>query len=88
MTKINFTLGKCKTKAAYSTKLKQRGKIDLNKIKHKYQVTLETPLLLVIKIESIEIIVHGHGELFFKDCSDLDFMEKTAQEIYEIGLEK
>ncbi|MBI2151400.1 hypothetical protein HYU21_01595, partial [Candidatus Woesearchaeota archaeon] len=69
-----------------SAKLKQRGKIDLNKIKQKYQVTLETPLLLVIKIKDIEIIIHGHGELFFKDCENLEFMEKRAQEIYEVGL--
>lgn len=88
MMKINFSLGKCKTKAAFSAKLRQKGKIDLAKVKSKYEVILETPILLVIKVQGIEIIVHSHGELMFKNCSDTELMEKLAEEIYETGLEK
>lgn len=87
MAKIKFTFGKCKTRAAYSAKLNQKGKIDLEKIKAKYQVILETPILVVIKINNIEIIVHGHGELIFKSCEKVDWMEKMAEEIYRAGLE-
>ncbi|MBI4983674.1 hypothetical protein HZC32_03455 [Candidatus Woesearchaeota archaeon] len=83
---IKFSLGKCKTRAAYSAKLQQKGKLDLIKIKNKYTLILETPLLLIIKLNNIEIIVHSHGELIFKRCSDLEWMEKAAQEIYEMGL--
>ncbi len=83
---IKFTLGKCKTKAAYSAKLRQKGKLDLDKIKRKYLLILDTPLLIVIKANGIEIIVHSHGELMFKECEDVTWMEKTAQEIYETGL--
>ncbi|MBI4981467.1 hypothetical protein HZC30_08010 [Candidatus Woesearchaeota archaeon] len=83
---IKFSLGKCKTKAAYSAKLNQKGRLDLAKIKTKYGAILETPILLVIKVEGIEIVVHSHGELMFKNCAQVDWMEKTAEEIYEIGL--
>ena len=83
---IKFSLGKCKTKAAYSAKLQQKGKLDLAKIKAKYDTILETPILLVIKVNSIEIVVHSHGELMFKNCADMNWMERTAEEIYEVGL--
>lgn len=83
---IKFSLGKCKTKAAYSAKLQQKGKLDLAKIKAKYGAILETPILLVIKVNGVEIVVHSHGELMFKNCDKVDWMEKVAEEIYEVGL--
>ncbi len=83
---IKFSLGKCKTKAAYSAKLQQKGKLDLIKIKAKYGAILETPILLVVKIDGIEIVVHSHGELMFKNCADVRWMERTAEEIYGVGL--
>ncbi|MBI2665880.1 hypothetical protein HYX12_04630 [Candidatus Woesearchaeota archaeon] len=86
-TTIKFSLGKCKTKAAYSARLRQKGILDLEKIKGKFEVLLETPLLLVIKVDGIEVVVHGHGELLFKRCNDLKLMEKIAQEIYQAGIE-
>lgn len=82
----NFTLGKCKTRAAYSAKLKKQGQLDLDKIKRKFEVVLETPILLVIKVEGIEIIVHQYGELVFKNCQDMTLMEQIANDVYELGL--
>jgi hypothetical protein len=83
---IKFSLAKCKTKAAFSAKLLQKGKLNLDKIKSKYETLLETPILIVIKIKDVEIIVHSHGELMFKSGNDTAWMEKTAEEIYELGL--
>lgn len=85
---IKFTLGKCKTRAAFSAKLQQKGKLDLLKIRKKYETILETPILLVIKVRGIEIIVHSHGELMFKECEDQKFMEEVSNEIYELALTK
>ena len=81
-----FTLGKCKTKAAYSAKLKKKGKLNLDKIKQEFEVLLETPILLVIREKKVEVIVHGYGELFFKNCENLDLMEEIAAKIYSAGL--
>ena len=82
-----FILGKCKTRAAYSAKLRKQGRLDLDKIKKKFEVVLETPILLVIKAEGIEIIVHQYGELIFKRCEDIELMERMVKEIYaEAGL--
>ncbi len=83
---VRFCLGKCKTRAAYSAKLSQKGKLNLDRIKKKYETILETPILIVIKVNNIEIIVHSHGELIFKSGDDTGWMEKTAEEIYEAGL--
>lgn len=85
---VDFTLGKCKTRAAYSAKLRTQGVLDLKKIAKKYEVMLETPIVLVILVEGIEVIVHQYGELVFKKCEDMALMERIATEVYEEGLRK
>lgn len=85
---IKFSLAKCKTKASYSAKLRQKGKLNLEKIKKKFKVVMETPILLVVKTEAGELIVHSYGELLFKKCEDIKLMEKISEKIYEVGLEK
>lgn len=85
---INFTLEKCKTRTAYSAKLKKQQRLDLQKIREKFETVLETPILLVVKTEGVEIIVHGYGELLFKKCEDVDLMRKIAEKIYGAGLAK
>jgi len=83
---IPFSLAKCKTKAAYSAKLKQQQTLDLKNIAQKYMVILETPILLVLKEQGVEIIVHRYGEIMFKNCDNVAFMEKAAQQIYYLGI--
>ncbi len=67
----------------YSAKLKRPAKLDLQKVKKRFEVILETPILLVIKKEGVEITIHGYGELLFRNCSNTELMEKIAKEIYE-----
>lgn len=83
---VKFCVGKCKTKAAFKATLEQKGKLNLEKIKKKYEIVLETPILIVIKVKDIEVIVHGYGELLFKKCNDISKAEKIAEDIYEVGL--
>lgn len=87
---IPFTFGKCKTRAGYSAKLQKQAKLDLKKIKEMFETILETPILLVIKVEGLEIIVHGYGELLFKNgtSEQVELMEKVAEKVYEEGLGK
>ena len=84
----DFILAKCKTKAAFSAKLKHPRKLNLPKIKQHFDTILETPVLLVIREEGVEIIVHGYGELLFKNCTDTELMEKIAGKVYAVGLGK
>ena len=83
---INFSLAKCKTKAAYSAKLQQKGKLSLKKIKENFEVLMETPILLVIKTEAGEVIVHSHGEILFKGCKDVELMEEISKTIYNLSI--
>lgn len=85
---IDFTVEKCKTKAAHSAKLKLQRKLDLTKIRSKFETVLETPILLVVKVDQVEVIVHGYGELLFKNCDDQELMRKIAEKIYAAGLAK
>jgi hypothetical protein len=85
---IDFTLGKCKTRAAYSAKLRKQGTLDLEKVAKKFEVVLETHVLLVVLVSGVEVIVHQYGELVFKKCEDMELMEKIAREIYEVGAKK
>ncbi len=83
---VDFTLGKCKTRAAYSAKLRKQGTLDLKKIVRKCTVVLETPILLVVSVYGVEVIVHQYGELVFKKCEDMGLMERIASEIYTEGM--
>ena len=85
MIMIEFSVEKCKTKAAFSAKPKSgKVKIDLEKVRGKFEIVLDTPILLVIRVDGVEIVVHSHGEILFKKCSDLDFMRKVAGNIYSM----
>lgn len=81
---VEFKVSKCKTRAAYSVKPVRRIKLDLKKIKEKFDVIVDTSLLLVVK-EGDEIIVHGYGELLFKTWTDEDKIASVAKRIYEVG---
>ena len=77
-----FKIQKCKSKAAYSAKPKKRISLDLEKIKKKYKVVEDTPIMIVIKEKGVEMIVHNYGETLFKNCDDKKLMEGIAKEIY------
>ena len=85
---FKFSVEKCKTKAAYSAKLKKQQQLNLQRIRKEFETILETPILLVLKIQGVEVIVHGYGELLFKKCEDVDLMRKIAEMVYEAGLRK
>ncbi len=86
----NFTFGKCKTRAGYSAQLKRQAKLDLLKIQKSFETILETPILLVIKEQDLEIVVHSFGELLFKNgtAEHVELMETVARKVYEAGLGK
>ena len=81
-----FTLDKCKTKAAYSAKLDKKTTLNTEKIKKRFNVILETTILLVIAVDGVEVIVHSYGELLFKKCQDKELMNKIAEKVYAAGL--
>ena len=84
-----FILSKCKTKAAYSSRLKdQHYKLDLKILAKEFDVIIETPVVIVIKVENIELTVHNFGELLFRNTTDLDKMQEIAEQIYSVALKR
>ncbi len=84
-----FILSKCKTKVAYSARLKsQQHKLDLKKLCREFEVVMETPVVIVLKIQGIELTAHNFGELLFRNCTDLDLMQEIAEKVYAVGLIK
>ncbi|HII71599.1 TPA: hypothetical protein HA265_02480 [Candidatus Woesearchaeota archaeon] len=78
-----FTINRCKTKKGYSVKWNKR--LDLSKVGKKYEVEMDTPILLVIKTENGKVLVHEYGELIFRECEDEEKIRETAKEIYKIA---
>ena len=82
----DFTIKKCKTKAAYSVKRNSQAKLNLNKIKETFQIILDTPILLVVKRKDAgEIVIHQHGEIQFKTLEDKELIKEIARNIYEVA---
>jgi len=82
-----FEIKKCKKKAAYTAKPKNNLKLDLDGLKNKFEVVFDSPLVLVLKIDEEEVVVHKYGELIFKKCEDMDKMEKIAKKIFKFKKE-
>ena len=80
----DFTVQKCKTRKGWSAKPKRNIKLNLNDIKKKFKVVLDTPILLVINYEG-EIVIHDYGELLFKDLKDEKRIKELSDEIYRAG---
>ena len=82
---MEFDIMECKTRAAYSAKPAKEIKLDLDKVKEKFKVLIETPMLLVIEEEGVEVIVRANGELILKKVEDKDKMKRIAERVYEVG---
>ncbi len=82
---VNYTLQKCKTRAGYSAKTPNPIQLNLKKIAQEFDVVMETPVLVVIKEKGVEVIVHGYGELLFKECTDEELMDEIARNVYDYG---
>ncbi len=85
---VEFSLAKCKTKAAYSAKLPQPKQLDLGAVKGsgKFKLVMETKILLVLERDGLEFICHGFGEILFKNCDNEKKMREIAQQVYAIAL--
>jgi hypothetical protein len=57
--------------------------LDFKKIKEIYpEILLETPIIMVLKADGEEIVIHDYGEILFKTCTDKEKMKKIADKIY------
>jgi hypothetical protein len=81
-----FKIELCKKKAAFTAKPQKNMSLNLDILKDKFDFSFESKLVLVLKFKKVEVIVHKHGELIFKNTEDEKIMEKIAKKIYKEGL--
>jgi adenylyltransferase/sulfurtransferase len=80
----DFEVKECKTRKGWTVKPKSNTKLNLEGIKKQFKVVLDGGILLVIDCGG-EIVVHGYGELLFKDLKDEAGIRKIAGGIYKAG---
>jgi hypothetical protein len=49
---------------------------------------LDTPIVIVINVEGVEIIVHQYGELVFKKFYNEEKVKEIAEKVYGVGNER
>ena len=81
-----FTLAKCTTRAAYSAKPGRNVVLDLQSIRKQFPVVIDTPIVVVIREQGVEVVVHQYGELVFKRCDDMEKMKGIAERVYTAGM--
>jgi len=74
---------KCKKKGAWAAQLVKNKEFNLEKVKEKFEVEFESPVVVLIKVEGCEVLVQKDGELLFKNCDNMKVIKKVAKEIYE-----
>ena len=83
---MNYIIKPCKTKAAFSVKPSGKCKLNFEKLKEEFEVILDNPIALVLKVDGEEIVVHNYGELLFKTLKEVEKIKQIADKIYEVAL--
>ncbi len=78
-----FSVEFCDTRAAYEIKPSKNVTLDLHAIKkHFNDIIVETPIVLVLRVEGEEIIVHNYGNVLVKECKDIKKIKRIGEKLY------
>jgi len=81
---MKFKIEKCKNKDGISVKPLTKVNLNFKKLKQRFEVKVDTPIILIINKEG-EIIIHNYGDLLFKELKNKDKIKVIADEIYKNG---
>ena len=74
---------RCSTKGAFEAIPEKNIQLNLAKLKEKYKVIAEIPILVLIKYADYEITCYKNGKLLIRKCNDQEEALKIAEKIYE-----
>ncbi len=77
---------RCSTRGAFEAIPDKVITLKLEKIKNKYKIIADLPILIIIKINNYEITCYKNGKLVIRNCDIKEEAEKIANEIYGIGI--
>ncbi|MEK6940896.1 MAG: HesA/MoeB/ThiF family protein [Nanoarchaeota archaeon] len=78
---MEILIKRCKERGGWSIKSEKKV-VNLESIRQKFSVTIDTPLVVVIKVNGHEVIVHGHGELIVKDDLPMQQLEDIGRKVF------
>ena len=76
---------RCKTRGAFETVPEKPLRINLDKVKSKYEIIADLPILLIIKKDKYEITCYKSGKLMIKNCDLENVARKIFEEILEVA---
>ena len=80
-----FEIKLCRRKGALEALPKGRQELDLERLKEQFEVLLDAGIVVVLRVNGFEVVVHSYGKIMFKDMKDEEKARKIAEEIYEIS---
>ena len=79
---MEIIIRKCRTKGALEAIPERNIQMNLNKIKSKFDVIADLPILVIIKINNYNITCYKNGKLVIRNCTEVKEANKIAEEIY------
>ena len=73
---------KCKTKGAFEAIPDKIMQVDFNKIKNRFEVIADLPILVIVKCKNIEVTCYKNGKLIIKTYSE-KIAGEIVKEIYD-----
>ena len=61
-----FSLELCKSKAAYKATLGTPYRLDIDRVKASEPIILDGGLVIIVRINGIDTVIHEYGELMIK----------------------
>ncbi len=78
--KSELLIKPCKDRGGWS--ISSHQSINLNIIRKNFEVIMDTPIVLVIRIDGYEVVVHQHGELIVKADLPLKKLEQIGLQVF------
>lgn len=78
---VDFEINECETKAMYRVKLKKRAHLNMKNL-NGFEIVMDGGMIVIIKVEGEEIIVHDFGELIFKTLKNTDKIREISEVVY------
>ena len=72
---------RCSSKGAFQAIPEKPAKLDLDRIKSKYEVLADLPILIIIRLRNFEVTCFKNGKLMIKNCDSKEKAEEVVEEI-------
>ena len=72
---------KCKTKGAFEAIPEKPMTLDLEKIKNKFKLIADLPILVIVNVMDYEVICYKSGKILIKNCDSEEEARKVINDI-------